>query len=147
VRGSLEQFEELPQDSGALQKIESQEKSKIEPLLDPKALANLRAMVGGEGAYLIALIDSFLKDGPQLLQQMRQALAQENIANLRLAAHTLKSLANNFGAASLARPCKELENLGRSGVFEGSAELVSRAESSYEQVQQALEITRKEFSE
>ena len=39
-------------------------------VLDPKALENLLSMLGGEFAYLVELIDSFLEDAPQLLAEL-----------------------------------------------------------------------------
>ncbi|MBI1880437.1 MAG: response regulator, partial [Chloroflexi bacterium] len=145
----------LQSDAAGLEKAGSQEKSildvgeksKTETVLDPKAIANLNTLVEGQSAFLVALIDSFLKDAPQLLLQMRQALTQENPADLKRAAHTLKSVANNFGAAGLAKLCKELESLGRSGTLTGGIERINQVEMVYEQVRLALEAIRREYNE
>jgi CheY-like chemotaxis protein/HPt (histidine-containing phosphotransfer) domain-containing protein len=118
-----------------------------ENVLDPKALNNLEAMIGGDSTFLAALIDSFLKDGPQLLFQMHQALEKTKPADLKLAAHTLKSLANNFGATRLAKLCKELENLGQAGVLSETAVQIEQTEKEYEQVRIALETIRSESND
>lgn len=120
--------------------------AKSQSVLDPKALANLQAMVGGEMAFLVTLIDSFMADAPKLLDQMNQALGEANAADLKLAAHTLKSLANNFGAAELARYCKTLENLGRVGELNGAAEYIERAAAEYAQVRLALAEIQKSYN-
>jgi PAS domain S-box-containing protein len=122
-------------------------KSGIQALLDPKALDNLRALVGEETVFLTQLINSFLHDAPRLLQQMRQALEEKKTSDLTLAAHTLKSLANNFGATSLAQLSKELENLGRAGTLAGASERIKQAETEYEQVRRALEAMEGESDE
>ncbi|NJN94326.1 MAG: Hpt domain-containing protein [Anaerolineales bacterium] len=103
-------------------------------------------MVGGEMAFLVTLIDSFMADAPKLLDQMNQALGEAKAADLKLAAHTLKSLANNFGAAQLARQCKTLEDLGRVGELNGAAEVVELAATEYEQVRLALVEIQKSYS-
>ncbi len=113
-------------------------KQEIQNVLDPKALANLQAMVGGEMVFLVTLIDSFMTDAPKLFDQMSQALIEEKAADLKLAAHTLKSLANNFGAGELARQCKTLEDLGRTGELSRAAEHVEGAVAEYEKVRLAL---------
>jgi HPt (histidine-containing phosphotransfer) domain-containing protein len=107
-------------------------------VLDSKALANLQAMIGGEMAILVTLIDSFMTDAPKLLHQMNQALLEDKAADLKVAAHTLKSLANNFGATELARLCKTLEDLGQTGELSAAAEYTQLAATEYEQVRLAL---------
>lgn len=116
-------------------------------ILDPKALAAMKAMVGGQGALMVALIDSALQDAPQLLLQMRQALEKDNAVELRRAAHTLKSLASGFGAVTLARLNKEMEALGKAGTFQGVPERLAQAETEYEQVKTALEAARTTYQE
>jgi HPt (histidine-containing phosphotransfer) domain-containing protein len=78
---------------------------------------------------------------------MRQALEEKKTSDLTLAAHTLKSLANNFGATSLAQLSKELENLGRAGTLAGASERIKQAETEYEQVRRALEAMEGESDE
>jgi CheY-like chemotaxis protein len=116
-------------------------------LLNPNALAAMKAMVGGQNALVAALIDSALQDAPQLLHQMRQALEAENAVELKRAAHTLKSLANSFGAMTLGQYCKELEMLGKAGTLQGATEPMHQAETEYEQVKIALEAARLTYYE
>jgi CheY-like chemotaxis protein/HPt (histidine-containing phosphotransfer) domain-containing protein len=126
----------------SLKDDESRREGACLGVLEPKALAKLQAMVGGQNSLVLALIESTLQDAPQLLRQMRQALETEDPKALKLAAHTLKSLANNFGAAALATICKELESMGKAGTFEGAEEQIGQAETEYEQVRSALEMVR-----
>lgn len=111
-------------------------------VLDPKALDRLLEMVGGAPDYLVELIDSFLEDGPQLLADLRQALARGDAAAVRLAAHTLKSNSADFGAMTLATVCQRLEALGKAGTLDGAAELAAQAEAEFQKVRVALEARR-----
>jgi PAS domain S-box-containing protein len=107
-------------------------------LLDPVALERLREMVGGDPQILAELIDTFLEDGPRLLADMCQSVEKGDAAGLRLAAHGLKSNSADFGAMALSELCRELEMMGKSGVLEGTSELLEQVEVEHERVRAAL---------
>jgi CheY-like chemotaxis protein/HPt (histidine-containing phosphotransfer) domain-containing protein len=117
-------------------------KSKIENVLDPAALETLLEVIGGERELLVELIDSFLETAPPLLERLRQGLAQGNAAEVRAAAHTIKSSSNDFGATRLAELCQRLEDMGKAGQLAGAAELVAQVEAEYEPVKAALEAEK-----
>jgi PAS domain S-box-containing protein len=113
-------------------------------VLDPEALTRLRVTLGKQAsAMLPMLIDSFLHDAVELQGQAEQALEQRKAAELRRAAHTLKSNAKNFGGSELARLCQELENLAKENNFEGTKELLVSIAGEYEKVQAALKAIQK----
>ena len=102
----------------------------------------LLEMIGGERELLAELIDSFLETGPPLLIRLREGVAQGNPAEVRAAAHTLKSSGNDFGATRLAELCQQLEEMGKAGQLAGAAELAAQVEAEYEPVKAALEAER-----
>ncbi len=110
-----------------------------DPILDPAALQNLLATVGGDQAFLAEMIDTFLTDSPKLIATMQQALVSNRAEDLRRAAHTLKSNCANFGAINLSRMARELEEMGKAGMMAGAAEKVAQVESEYTRVQRALD--------
>lgn len=63
--------------------------------------------------FIIELIDTFLADAPDLIAQMKTALANNDIETFRRAAHSMKSNAATFGAAELSNLAKELEGIAR----------------------------------
>ncbi|MEW6490498.1 MAG: response regulator [Thermodesulfobacteriota bacterium] len=99
-----------------------------EPVLDPQALENLRALErqGAQGA-LSRTIGFYLEDAPPLLQTLEAAVAQVDPEALRRAAHSLKSMSANVGAARLAALCQRLESAGRSGMAEAAGPLAQEA--------------------
>ena len=109
--------------------------------LDPAALDNLRAMAG-DPAFLAELIDTFLEDAPQLLDDLRQALDKEDAAGVRLAAHSLKSNGADFGATTFSALCQQLEMLGKSGQLAGAEALLTQVKEEFENVKVALEAIR-----
>jgi CheY-like chemotaxis protein len=116
------------------------------PSLDRAVLAELRDNMDAE--FAVELIGDFFAGAPKMLAAMRQSLAQGEPADLRLAAHTLKSNSASLGALRLAEVCRTLEELGKSGVLDDTtAAHITRAEAEYEQARQALETARKELAD
>jgi HPt (histidine-containing phosphotransfer) domain-containing protein len=105
--------------------------------VDRRVLAALSQATGDDPAFLAELIDTYLADAPDLLVAMRDALAAREAAELRRAAHTLKSTSAMLGARRLADLCRHLEDA------EGSAEtLVTQAEDEYLRVRVDLQAAR-----
>jgi PAS domain S-box-containing protein len=111
-------------------------------VLQPAALERLMQTIGDDAELLPALIDTFLRDVPQLVDSARRGLQQGQADEVRRAAHTLKSNGATFGAMGLSELSRQLESLARSGTLEGTAELIARLEAEYEQVRIALEAVR-----
>lgn len=109
-----------------------------EQVIDPAALARLLEMMGGDPAYLRELIDGFLADAPKLVADLRHGAAAGDAAVVRLAAHTLKSNAAEFGAVALRDLNRALEQAAKKGVFDGAAEQVAAIEQEFERVRRAL---------
>lgn len=107
-------------------------------VLDRAALDGLLESVGGDQDFLAELIDTYLADAPSLIAAMRDAAAAGDSEALRRGAHSLKSNSASFGAETLARLSRELEELGRSGSMDGAGRGVRDIEAEYERVRRAL---------
>jgi signal transduction histidine kinase/DNA-binding response OmpR family regulator/HPt (histidine-containing phosphotransfer) domain-containing protein len=103
------------------------------------ALDNIRALSanGGE-ALLQRVINAYVNDTPKHLQSLRQAVASTNAANMRKAAHSLKSSSANVGAEALAQMSKTLETLGRADTTDGAAAILANMENEFEAVRNSL---------
>ncbi|MFQ5814381.1 MAG: Hpt domain-containing protein [Anaerolineae bacterium] len=111
--------------------------------IDPAALEEFRAVMGEDGAELVAeLIDTFVEDASRLLADMREAVAREDADALERAAHGLKGSSATLAALGLSDLCQELEDMGRAGTLEGAVEIVAQVETEYEKVKVALEAMR-----
>jgi HPt (histidine-containing phosphotransfer) domain-containing protein len=112
-------------------------------VLQPAALERLMEIIGDDDPTLLAaLIDTFLRDAPRLVDDVRRGLQQGRADEVRRAAHTLKSNGATFGAMSLSELSRALESLARAGTLEGAAELIARIEAEYERVRITLETVR-----
>ena len=112
-------------------------------LLDQGALDQIRRLQKeGKPDVLAKVIGLYLEDSPQLLENLREAVAEGNAAAIRTAAHTLKSSSANLGAKSLAELCKNLEAQGKAATLEGACELLEEVEKVYAAVCDALRKER-----
>jgi signal transduction histidine kinase/CheY-like chemotaxis protein len=108
-------------------------------VLDRHVLEGLRELQQpGEPDFVQEMIDLYLADTPALIENIRQAIAQNQPDQLRRAAHTLKGSSNSLGALRVGTVCKELEGKGRSGVLDGAAALLADLEREYAQACAAL---------
>ncbi len=98
-------------------------------VIDPKVFADLQETAGAD--FIVELVDEFLDEAPQLLARMHAALAADDSAAFRRAAHSLKSNGLTFGASAFAAQARALE-LGE-GELLGPAGL-ARLETLYAQV-------------
>jgi CheY-like chemotaxis protein len=114
-------------------------------VLDRGVLERLHADLGGDNPTLIVeLIDILLADTPQLLTELRTALADAAANVVERAAHTLKSTSASLGAQSLASACGTLEALARDGQLAAGAEHLQLITGVYAQTQRALQALRAE---
>jgi len=108
--------------------------------LDAAALESLRELGGDE--FLGELIDTFLEEAPELLAAIRRSLEQNDVHELRRAAHTLKSNGATFGAEGFSELCRRLEGQARTGELEGADELVDLVEREYGRLERDLAALR-----
>jgi HPt (histidine-containing phosphotransfer) domain-containing protein len=76
-------------------------------LIDPHTFGELQANAGAD--FVAELVGTFAEEAPQLLAELRSALAAGAADRFRRAAHSLKSNSNTFGATRLAELARTLE--------------------------------------
>jgi two-component system sensor histidine kinase/response regulator len=108
-------------------------------LINARALDNIRALSQQGGDALVQkVIAAYVGDAPQHLRTLRQAVGGQDAATIRRVAHSLKSASANVGADTLARLCKDLEQMGRSASVAGAATLLTDMEEEFQAVRQSL---------
>jgi len=81
-------------------------------VLDLEVIATLKALGGeDEPELFIELVDLFIEDTCQQLEQVSAALGRGDPDEVRRRAHTLKSSCANVGAVHMAQNCFQLEQL------------------------------------
>lgn len=81
------------------------------PTIDKATFDELKQISGAD--FINELIDAFLDDGPNMIQNMLTARDAKDVESFRRNAHSLKSNANTFGATELGVFAKELEFMAR----------------------------------
>jgi len=79
-------------------------------VIDRAVFAELQASAGAD--FVRELIDTFLEEAPPMLAELGEAFAEGRAEPFRRAAHSLKSNASTFGAATLAAAARDLELQG-----------------------------------
>jgi HPt (histidine-containing phosphotransfer) domain-containing protein len=110
----------------------------IPPAVDPQAITDLRALNPDDPQFLRELIELFLQDVPQRLQDLDQALASGDATSVMRAAHTIKGSSSNFGAARLCKLAHAIEIEGKSGNLAAAGNGVAELRAEFCQVTEAL---------
>ena len=103
--------------------------------IDRATFENLKATAGAD--FVHELIDTFLTEAPAMFEDLRSALAANDAARFKRAAHSLKSNSNTFGALALGAMAKHLELGGLASAHEAGEPLDALARE-YSRVAQAL---------
>ncbi|NJO15324.1 MAG: response regulator [Thioploca sp.] len=77
-----------------------------------------------KGRSINWLIDLFLRELPNYINELNKAIQTNEGETLYLAAHKFKGSCSNLGAMSMVNLCKQLETLGRAGDLEQAAQIV-----------------------
>jgi PAS domain S-box-containing protein len=119
-------------------------------VLNPIALQEIERIVSFNPAesvsqFLTETIDDYLTDAPNFLQQMQQALTQQDSVTFHRLVHTLGSCSATLGAVTLADLCKDLETMASRGSLLGAIEKTETAVAVYQQVKEALQMERRRY--
>ena len=106
-------------------------------------LATFRALQDAVGAdFVKELVDTFLEDAPNMLSDLRSAVAARDTDRFRRAAHSLKSNSNTFGALELGAMARSLEVDGLERTLAATPDPLPRLLQEYARVEQSLKMLR-----
>jgi len=103
----------------------------IPPAVD---LAMAMRNVDRDPALLRELVEHFLRDAPERVRALREAIGARDATATERVAHSLKGSLAIVGAAAAAALAGELETLGRAGRLEEAAAVASRLEREIDRV-------------
>ena len=103
--------------------------------LDQSVLDELHEVIG---ASTQAIIDAFLHDTPLIVQQLQAAAQQDDQAQLRSLAHSLKSSSANVGAMALSAAARRIELEARSGTLQMPTVAAARVVAEFARARMAL---------
>ncbi|MEO0480010.1 MAG: Hpt domain-containing protein [Planctomycetota bacterium] len=101
--------------------------------IDMGVIEELLEMDDGDSGLLTDLIEMFLDDGMQRLEDIQRELAAGDLDAVMQAAHRLKGSAGNLGLTPLAHLADELQIAGRGGDEPKSRELLESIGPAFEE--------------
>ncbi|NER33292.1 MAG: response regulator [Oscillatoria sp. SIO1A7] len=107
------------------------------PAIDALIFQDLKELTGDD-TILAEIINSYLKDAPQRLQSVADAIARGNASALQQSAHAFKGLSATIGAIPMSKICRSLEAIGRRGTIQGAASSLELLRLEYRRVETAL---------
>jgi two-component system, sensor histidine kinase len=111
-------------------------------VLDESVLDALIEALGGE-SVMQQLVDVYLKDSPEQLDNARNALASGDMPALTRSAHTLKSTSASMGAMRVSMLANKLEATTKRGELDRAYELLSDMDAA---LLDAISLLKERFS-
>ena len=107
--------------------------------LDTKALDELRDLQREAGSDLLQrLLQSYLNTTPQLLEDIRKGMVNQNANAVYASAHSLKSSSAYVGATAISELAQQLEAICLAGSLQGVEAVVQELENVYQHVEALL---------
>ncbi len=100
---------------------------------------SLRSLSELMGDGLDALMDAYLADTTARLQQMREAAAVDDTAELSQLAHTVKGSSLNVGAAQFAQLCSDLDLSCRDGLPADVDNRLDQLDTAFTEVREVIQ--------
>lgn len=101
-------------------------------IIDQTALAGIRALQrSGQPDIVARVVTSYFETSPDIVDRIRSAVRSQNAAELRAAAHRLKSSSAQLGAMAVSADCRELEQMGERQDLTHADEVAARLEQHY----------------
>jgi HPt (histidine-containing phosphotransfer) domain-containing protein len=117
--------------------------AELDAALAQTAIDGLVITCGDGGDEAVAgLLGTFFEDVPRLAATLFRGLSEGDAAEVRRAAHTIKSHGATFGVPFLAHVAQELELRGRDGDLAGADALVGELMVEYQRACEVLEAVR-----
>jgi two-component system, sensor histidine kinase and response regulator len=106
-------------------------------------LAGTLRRLGGDTNLLADLVQLYEEDSPALLNRLHAGVENQRPDEVRHAAHSLRGLAANFGAAILTQSLLQLEEAAAKGQLEEAAPLVDQVSEESKQLIATLAVHRR----
>jgi DNA-binding NarL/FixJ family response regulator len=113
--------------------------SSASSALNAEVVARLRSLAEATDPSLITQIfTSFLRDGAERIDALKEALAGRDMELLYKTAHAIKGASANIGAHSMADMAQKLELAGKAGDMPGAVTLTEQIEMEFGRVQREI---------
>lgn len=120
--------------------------SDLEKEESPIDFERLREVSADDVELMNELIDLYFPQTRELLDELKNAVAQKNAGAVYQAAHKALGSSVTCGMTAVIEPLRELEEVGRNNDFENAEQFLSQAEEGYAKLQAYLDSNREKLS-
>lgn len=113
--------------------------------IDSAVLDQMCKDTGGDGVFVIEIIDEYMTDARAQLVAFAEALRAQDAKSARDAAHSLKGTSASVGAQGLADVAMAAEQACQVGLITEAAEFIPRLEAAFAVVSSALIAEKNRF--
>jgi HPt (histidine-containing phosphotransfer) domain-containing protein len=113
---------------------------EAQTIIDPATFNELKDLMGTD--FLIELINTYITETGELIEQLRQALALQDYSSFGRFAHSIKSSSASLGALIFSQQARELEILGKANDLSKAGSKLERLAADFLQVKLCLEELR-----
>ena len=110
-----------------------------------EAMDKLLGTIGGDPELLCELIESYLTEATALTENFKRAVADMDSKAIRMAAHTIKSSARDFGGIELAELCQKVENAASGEGIDALLPMVPDVEEKHDDLLKSLDCALEHF--
>ena len=93
---------------------------------------------GGDREFLEELVDIFLTDAEERVEELKEALSRGEADAFSRTAHKLKGSSANMGAVRLTDIARDMESMGRSASLNGAEALMGPLQEELVRVRESL---------
>ncbi len=115
---------------------------QAQDFIDTATFTGLKDQVGAD--FVVELIDTYNTETGDLLECLRQALADQDAAAFGRLAHSIKSSSASLGALAFSQQARELEMLGKANDLSDAESKVEQLASDFVLVKRRLEELKNE---
>lgn len=110
------------------------------PIIDPQAIASLRALNADDNdEFLREIAGIFLEDTPKRIADLDQSLVTGDAGKFTRAAHSIKGSSANLGALTLRAAAETLETHARKDGLKGVDGMIAAIKAEFARAQTELE--------
>lgn len=117
------------------------ESKKESPDLEQRQVFDRAALlqhIEGDAELMDEVLQIFLADCPEMMNQLREAIASADAHAIQFAAHAIKGAAANICALRVSAAASQLESMGRENKVAGCHDGFHRLETEFTRFEQAL---------
>ena len=135
-----------PQETVAVNGLKSDELPLQDvPLIDTSTWKSLQSLHHhGSPGLLHRALSIYVTDSLKLIEQIRSAVATQDMTRLAMAAHQLKSSSAQIGAHAIAHHCHQLERLGKAQQLDAILPIIPKLEASFEATRASIQAEIRE---